>query len=269
MNLPKIFIIMLLSLSVMSCNEDKSQKEMGRSQVLDNSTSTGTQTGASTETKTDDSQTEDNNAPVVVAPDQNPPAPQQPQQPQQPPAPDNTVYTEDNCIDGQDLDAEDIDISRCPAIPSEPAAAQLGNTGKMISLGAWEIGQTAEGEVYKYGSLSEPGTNPRVLFYDENGSTTVNEGNITCWAKGYYRLRKILQNPPADYVKLRDHGFQFRFFQFQTDLRNGPTGFKEITSYMDHLVKWVTRIEKDGTCVQPTSGKFQKYLTAELIRRKL
>lgn len=179
------------------------------------------------------------------------------------------ALTEDTCIDEQDLNSEDIDISHCPVLPSEPAAAPLGNSGQMISLGAWELGQTADGATYKYGSLSEPnGTAPRVLEYG-GGSSVVNEDNITCWAKGYYRLRKMLQNPPADYVKLRDHGFQVRFFQFQTDLRNGPTGFKEITSYMNHLVKWVTRIEPDGTCVQPTSEKFQKYLTGELTRRGL
>lgn len=179
------------------------------------------------------------------------------------------VYTEDNCIDGQSLNSSDIDISRCPVLPAEPTAAPFGTTGQTIDLGAWELGQTAEGSTYEYGSLSEPnGTEPRVLIY-EGGSSVVNEGNITCWAKGYYRLRKILQNPPADYVKLRDHGFQFRFFQFQTDLRNGPTGFKEITSYMNHLVKWVTRIEPDGTCVQPTSEKFQNYLTGELKKRGL
>lgn len=179
------------------------------------------------------------------------------------------IYNEDNCIDGQDLNAADIDISHCPVLPADPTSVALGQTGQIIDLGAWEIGQTAEGEAYKYGSLSEPnGAAPRVLSY-EGGTTKVNDGNITCWAKGYYRLRKMMQNPPADYVKLHDHGFQFRFFQFQTDLRNGPTGFKEITSYMDHLVKWVTRIEPDGTCVQPTSSKFQKYLTGEISRRGL
>ena len=179
------------------------------------------------------------------------------------------VYTEDNCLDGQNLNSANVDISHCPVLPSEPTAAPLGTTGQAIDLGAWELGQTAEGSTYEYGALSEPnGTEPRVLLY-EGGSSVVNEGNITCWAKGYYRLRKILQNPPADYVKLRDHGFQVRFFQFQTDLRNGPTGFKEITSYMDHLVKWVTRIEPDGTCVQPTLNKFQKYLTGEIKKRGL
>ena len=179
------------------------------------------------------------------------------------------VYNEDNCIDGQNLNSEDINISNCPALPNEPNSALLGQTGQEINLGAWELGQTAEGEAYKYGDLSDAnGNEPRTLFYD-GGSTLVNDGNLECWAKGYYRLRKILQNPPADYVKLRDRGFQVRFFQFQTDLRNGPTGFKEIASYMDHLVKWVTRIEPDGTCVQPTLGKFQKYLKSEIKRRGL
>ena len=180
------------------------------------------------------------------------------------------VYNEDNCLEGQNLNAADVDISRCPVLPNEPSSIALaGNKTQMIDLGAWELGQTAEGEAYKYGELSQAnGTEPRVLSY-EGGSSVVNEGNITCWAKGYYRLRAILQNPPADYVKLRDKGFQVRFFQFQTDLRNGPTGFKEITSYMDHLVKWVTVIQKNGTCVQPTTGKFQKYLKSELKRRGL
>ncbi|MBY0554366.1 hypothetical protein K2P97_07550 [bacterium] len=179
------------------------------------------------------------------------------------------IFNEDNCLNGQDLNAEDVDVSNCPVLPTEPTAVQLGTTGKMIDLGAWELGQTAEGEAYKYGELSAPnGDEPRVLSY-EGGSSVVNDGNIVCWAKGYYRLRAILQNPPADYVKLRDAGFQVRFFQFQTDLRNGPTGFKEIASYMNHLVKWVTRIEPDGTCVQPTTDKFQKYLTGELKKRGL
>ena len=178
-------------------------------------------------------------------------------------------YTEDNCLDGQDLNAEDIDISRCPDLPSEPNSAALGSSGKMIDLGAWELGQTAEGEAYKYGSLSEPnGQTQRMLLF-EGGQTAVNQENLNCWAKGYYRLRKMLQNPPADYVKLRENGFQVRFFQFQTDLRNGNTGFKEITSYMDHLVKWVTVIKPDGSCVQPTPRKFQKYLSSELKRRGL
>lgn len=180
------------------------------------------------------------------------------------------VYTADNCLDGQDLNSEDVDITNCPVLPTEPSSIALGgDTTKMIDLGAWELGQTSDGQVYKYGDLSEPkGDEPRVLSF-EGGSSLVNEGNITCWAKGYYRLRAVLQNPPLDYVKLRSHGFQVRFFQFQTDLRNGPTGFKEIASYMDHLVKWVTRIEPNGTCVQPTTAKFQKYLTAELKRRGL
>jgi hypothetical protein len=181
---------------------------------------------------------------------------------------DGSVYTADNCIAGQDLNAADIDISNCPALPSDPAPVALGTTGQSIDLGAWEIGQTAEGQAYEYGSLSEANGTPRVLSFD-GGSTTVNDGNITCWAKGYYRLRAILQNPPADYVKLHDAHFQWRFFQFQTDLRNGATGFREITSYMDHLVKWVTRVEVDGTCTQPTLDKFQTYLTAELSRRGL
>ncbi|MEK6628751.1 MAG: hypothetical protein AABY53_09005 [Bdellovibrionota bacterium] len=179
------------------------------------------------------------------------------------------LYSENNCIDGQDLNSEDINISHCPVLPSEPASIALGQSTQVIDLGAWELGQTADGETYKYGALSEPKVNePRSLIY-EGGSSVVNAENITCWAKGYYRLRKILQNPPEDYVKLHGKGFQFRFFQFQTDLRNGPTGFKEIASYRDHLIKWVTRIEPDGTCVQPTLNKFQKYLTDEIKKRGL
>src|SRR5437868_8276506 len=86
----------------------------------------------------------------------------------------DVAYTEDNCIDGQDLNAADIDISHCPVLPTDPTTVALGTTGQVIDLGAWEIGQTAEGQAYKYGSLSEPnGAEPRVLTF-EGGTTVVN-----------------------------------------------------------------------------------------------
>jgi hypothetical protein len=97
----------------------------------------------------------------------------------------------------------------------------------------------------------------------------VNDKNVECWAMGYYRLRKILQTPPAEYVALHKAGFQYRFFQFQTDLRNGPTGYKEISSFEDHLVKWVTVITASGVCQQPTMSKFKAYAKAELTSRNL
>ncbi|MBX3258820.1 MAG: hypothetical protein KIS78_31540 [Labilithrix sp.] len=171
---------------------------------------------------------------------------------------------EDRCLDGQDMDAADVDVSACPEIPSIPADAPLGEA--KISLGAWEIGTTADGETYKYGTLSAPGTNPRVLSYD-GGSVAVNAENLECWAKGYYRLRKMLQDAPAEYVALRKAGFQYRFFQFQSDLRNGPTGYKKISSFQDHLVKWVTVINAQGVCEQPTLTKFREYAKSELTRR--
>lgn len=180
------------------------------------------------------------------------------------------MLSPDNCLAEQSLDAEDVDISLCPPLPALPEAIQLGTTRHEISLGAWELGQTAEGERYKYGSLSDSSDRPRLLtFYGEEAFTTVSESNLSCWAKGYYRLRKILQDPPQDYLKLHAAGFQQRFFQFQTDLRNGPTGFRKISSYRDHLVKWVTVIDEDGVCQQPTLSQFQAYLTAELERRGL
>jgi hypothetical protein len=173
---------------------------------------------------------------------------------------------EDRCLDGQDMDAADVDVSGCPAIPAIPADALLGK--KKISLGAWEIGTTADGETYKYGTLSAPSTSPRVLSYD-GGEVAVNAENLECWAKGYYRLRKILQDPPAEYVALHDAGFQYRFFQFQTDLRNGPTGYRQISSFQDHLVKWVTVVSASGACEQPTLTKFRNYAKAELEKRNL
>lgn len=182
------------------------------------------------------------------------------------PGPTTTPLSEDACVDGQDLDAADIDVSRCPAVPEIPNSVNVGGT--KVSLGAWELGTTADGATYVYGDLSAPGTNPRVLNY-EGGSSPVNKENLECWAKGYYRLRKILQNPPAEWVALKNAGFQYRFFQFQTDLRNGPTGFKKISSFQDHLVKWVTLIDAQGKCEQPTLTKFRDYAKAELSRRGL
>lgn len=173
---------------------------------------------------------------------------------------------EDRCLDGQDMDAADVDVSKCPAIPSIPADTPMGM--ESINTGAWEMGTTANGDNYKYGTLSSPTSNPRVLSFD-GGMVAVNAENLECWAKGYYRLRKILQDPPAEYVALYKAHFQYRFFQFQSDLRNGPTGFKQITSFEDHLVKWVTVITPQGVCQQPTLGKFRDYAKGELTRRGL
>ena len=171
---------------------------------------------------------------------------------------------EDRCLDGQDMDAPDVDVSKCPPIPSIPADTPMGK--ETINTGAWEMGTTADGDNYKYGTLSSPTANPRVLSFD-GGMVAVNAENLECWAKGYYRLRKMLQTPPAEYVALHAAHFQYRFFQFQSDLRNGPTGFKQITSFEDHLVKWVTVITPQGVCQQPTLSKFRDYAKAELTRR--
>jgi len=189
--------------------------------------------------------------------------PTETQNPAKPP-PSTSTKPEDNCLDGQDLDGADVDIKACHAVPEIPADVKIGKDN--YSLGAWEIGTTKTGATYKYGTLSAPTSNPRVLTY-EGGETEVNEQNLECWAKGYYRLRKILQNAPPEYLALKKAGFQYRFFQFQTDLRNGPTGYKAISSFQDHLVKWVTVINKQGVCEQPTYKKFQDYAKAELKTR--
>ena len=178
-----------------------------------------------------------------------------------------------SCLEGQSMDQEDVDIARCPPIPTLPEPSQLGDTGIEISLGAWELGTTKEGLTYKYGSLTKPeadtGSNRRLSFYQEEASTEVLDSNTSCWAKGYYRLKNILQNPPQEYLRLHKAGYQVRFFQFQTDLRNGPTGFKSIASYRDHLIKWVTVIDESGNFIQPTMTKFKVYLEKELERRGL
>ena len=187
--------------------------------------------------------------------------------PTTPPVDPGTLSTADKCLDGQDMDAADINVSTCPAIPEIPEEALMGKA--KIGLGAWELGETADGDTYKYGTLSAPsGTKARTLEFD-GGSVAVNKENLECWAKGYYRLRKILQDAPAEYVALHKAGFQYRFFQFQTDLRNGPTGFKAIASFEDHLVKWVTVITAQGVCQQPTLSKFKAYAKSELTKRGL
>jgi hypothetical protein len=204
--------------------------------------------------------------PAAPGPEQPPADPEpEPEAKPDPAAPtSSSKLPEDRCLDGQDMDAADIDIKACPALPDAPEEALMGKT--KIDMGAWEIGTTADGDTYKYGSLT--GTNPRKLRFD-GGTVAVNDKNIECWAKGYYRLRKMLQVPPAEYVALHKAGFQYRFFQFQTDLRNGKTGYKEISSFEDHLVKWVTVITTAGVCEQPTLSKFKEYAKAELTTRGL
>lgn len=191
---------------------------------------------------------------------------------------DDPIYTADNCLDGQDMSAVDVDITNCPVIAGFPEDAPMkgveGEEPEMVSLGAWELGMTSTGDAYKYGSLNDADQDQRHLkYYDEELTADVDAMNISCWAKGYFRLRKILQDPPAEYITLRNAGFQTRFFQFQTDLRNGDTGYKQISSFRDHLVKWVTLIERDENgrfvCTQPNYDKFRDYAKSELERRGL
>ena len=172
---------------------------------------------------------------------------------------------EDRCLDGQDLNAADVDISKCPELPTAPETVPYGKSDE-FDLGAWEMGTLTNGQTYKYGTFSLPGVSPRTLKYD-GGSAEVNQGELDCYAKSYYRLRKILQDPPVEYITLRKAGFQYRFFQFQSDLRNGPTGYKAISSFEDHLVKWVSVISKAGVCTAPTLQAFIDYSKDELDTR--
>lgn len=182
-------------------------------------------------------------------------------------------YTADNCLEGQDLSAADVDISNCPAVPVYPESAPVTvgeNQTREASLGAWELEKTAEGDTYAIGSFNSPDEAPRTFSESE----AADEKNIECWAKGYYRLRAILQNPPASYVNLSEAGYQKSFFQYQVDKRVGATGFaKGVKSYGDSLVKWVTIIEKDENgdyvCNQTTSKEFDDYAKRELNRRGL
>lgn len=176
------------------------------------------------------------------------------------------VWTADNCLDGQSLDAADVDITHCPPIPDAPKSVKV--EGKAVSLGAWEMGQTAAGDTWVYGSLTLKDDGTATLAFD-GGTAEVNADNVACWGKAYYRLRAILQDPPKEWLALKNAGFQYRFFQFQTDLRNGATGYKQISSFQDHLVKWVSVINKSGVCEQPTLSKFRTYASKELTTRGL
>ncbi len=175
---------------------------------------------------------------------------------------DLQLYDKNNCLMGQDLNQPKVDISKCPVVPSYPEDAYG------YSLGAWELGQTKEGEIYKYGNLSGVDENPRRLEFS-GGETVVDQISLNCWAAGYYRLRHYLKNPPAEYLKLKENGFQSRFFQFQTDLRNGPTGYQKSSAYQDHLVKWVTFVKANGECVEPTRKDFEDFAKSEVLRRSL
>lgn len=177
---------------------------------------------------------------------------------------------ENSCLNGQDLNVVDVDITACPPIPNRPETA-FG-----FSMGSWELGATSLGHFFKYSDLTEKEGQPGVRFltyYDDSQEgliyAPVDQVNLNCWAKGYYRLRHYLKTPPAEYMALYSAGYQTRFFQFQEDLRSGQTVFNRITSYQDHLVKWVTLVKPNGTCVQPTLDDFKKYARCELKRRQI
>jgi hypothetical protein len=177
------------------------------------------------------------------------------------------VDAAEHCLDGQDIDSSEVDISGCPELPRSPDSASLGIDGERVGLGAWELNMSNEGDTFVIGSIGEH--DPDSDTWTFAGRTQVDEANITCWAKGYYRLRKILQDPPADYVTLSEAGFQGSFFQFQTDKRKPGWGYPGISSYKDHLVKWVTIVEDDGSCSPPTLQEFKDYAAGEVARRGL
>src|SRR5262245_44815101 len=76
---------------------------------------------------------------------------------------DTVMSTADDCLAGQDMNADDVDIARCPALPEYPEDVLLGT--EPVSLGAWEIGTTANGDTYKYGSLTSSDGGPMVLNF--------------------------------------------------------------------------------------------------------
>ena len=92
------------------------------------------------------------------------------------------IFTENDCLGDQDLNQPNVDISNCPAIPEYPEDAYD------YPLGAWELGQTREGEVYKYGDLTAADQNPRKLQYS-GGETAVDQTNKRWQASDGHRSR--------------------------------------------------------------------------------
>src|SRR5689334_22214706 len=95
---------------------------------------------ACTQESTDKSSTPAKPAATDTPPAEEPPAEEPPAE--EPPAP--VIKTADDCLEGQDMDAADVDVKSCPAIPILPDTAPMGK--EKINLGAWEMGTTSKGD---------------------------------------------------------------------------------------------------------------------------
>ena len=180
------------------------------------------------------------------------------------------ALTADNCIEGQDLNASDVDVTDCPSLPRSPQRATMkmddSGTTRNVSTGGWEM-EVTQKEDGEYDSYVIAGMNDPTQTPIWDGAAHADMINYNCWSKGYHRLRALLQDPPQSYINLVNEGFYGSFYQYQVDRRIGATGFANgLTPYGDHLIKWVTTVERDGTCTQPTYSQFDQFAQA-LLRR--
>ena len=131
-----------------------------------------------------------------------------------------------------DLDIRDFDASEFPETPESPEVPpEVAKFGINPSIGGYEVWPG-----YKIMDLS-------TWKAQDTQQGPFEIGLAECFRKSYWRLYKILQNPPSEYLKMvKDHDGPSNFYVFINDVRNGnPSAawHDKLVNYQNNIVKWL------------------------------
>jgi hypothetical protein len=86
-----------------------------------------------------------------------------------------------------------------------------------------------------------------------------------CMAAGTRELAKILQDPPASLLQLREQHDITSFFNWNNDYtgaqRDGMARLRKLWLYESSLIKWISETNTDGSCLIPTREELDQFAT--------
>ena len=149
-----------------------------------------------------------------------------------PPPPATTPVNQAISNPNLDLDVRDFDASDFPETPERPVAPpEVAQFGISPYIGGYEVWPG-----YKIMGLSTWKT-------QDTQQAPFEIGLADCFRKSYWRLYKILQNPPSEYLKMvKDHDGPSDFYVFINDVRKGNPNaawHDKLVNFQNSIVKWL------------------------------
>lgn len=87
-----------------------------------------------------------------------------------------------------------------------------------------------------------------------------------CMAMAARELHKILQNPPASLLRLKEERRISSFFNWNNDYtgaeRDGMGGHRKLWLYNGSLIKWISETNTDGRCRIPSKTDLDRFARA-------